>query len=438
MMKKIVLLISILFLVSYVSADFGIDNSNLPRIERQVPTIVNINQSNVNITNINVTNSLNNTNIGYTNQTLQWVNQNFSGAAITMGQVLEFFNGLGVLLGTISGVGGNFLFASNGSMLFDADVGAVGGKILYNQFINDTDIVIGSLTNLESIYFNGTTGETKFNTPVNMTSALRVLGPIGLGKAVPQAGTMINAEVNDSTTRIMQFIGTRGGAGTNNILPFNLDINYNVTGTQSPQLTNTFSSTMISKMNGSSGIFVGVGGLASNEVQQNLTVNLTLVGSYGKIGAFTGTNNNITFNTIALYGSSIPSANLGTLGVQKGYSVYSNGDLGITRDKKIFYDLSITNELATTMGINIHSQTYSEFNTTFMEHRNFINGIFLTKLNTTHFVMNGTIDSQNYSARGIYGLSGTYQVLKDVDLVGLTKTFCNQTFTGGILTSTNC
>jgi hypothetical protein len=46
--------------------------------------------------------------------------------------------------------------------------------------------------------------------------------------------------------------------------------------------------------------------------------------------------------------------------------------------------------------------------------------------------------STGYKVGASTGLSGTYQILKDVDLVGLTKTYCNQTFTGGILTNTTC
>jgi hypothetical protein len=52
--------------------------------------------------------------------------------------------------------------------------------------------------------------------------------------------------------------------------------------------------------------------------------------------------------------------------------------------------------------------------------------------------VNGTTNAVNYSVNGTAGLTGTYQILKDVDLVGLTKTYCNQTFTSGLLTASNC
>jgi hypothetical protein len=50
----------------------------------------------------------------------------------------------------------------------------------------------------------------------------------------------------------------------------------------------------------------------------------------------------------------------------------------------------------------------------------------------------GNLSSSQFAVNGVNGLTGIYQILKDVDLVGLTKTYCNQTFTGGILTNTTC
>lgn len=50
-----------------------------------------------------------------------------------------------------------------------------------------------------------------------------------------------------------------------------------------------------------------------------------------------------------------------------------------------------------------------------------------------NILTNGTL-----IVNGSSGINGTYTILKDVDLVGLTKTYCNLTFTGGLMTGSNC
>lgn len=52
--------------------------------------------------------------------------------------------------------------------------------------------------------------------------------------------------------------------------------------------------------------------------------------------------------------------------------------------------------------------------------------------------VNGTINANALMVNNTAGLNGTYTILKDVDLVGLTKTYCNLTFTGGLMTGSNC
>jgi hypothetical protein len=58
----------------------------------------------------------------------------------------------------------------------------------------------------------------------------------------------------------------------------------------------------------------------------------------------------------------------------------------------------------------------------------------LSGLNATEIINT----QQNFSVNNIQGITGGYTILKDVDLIGLTKTYCNLNFTGGILYSSTC
>ena len=58
----------------------------------------------------------------------------------------------------------------------------------------------------------------------------------------------------------------------------------------------------------------------------------------------------------------------------------------------------------------------------------------LSNLNST-----GNINAQtNFSVNNVQGITKGMTILKDVDLIGLTKTYCDLNFTGGILTSSTC
>jgi hypothetical protein len=64
----------------------------------------------------------------------------------------------------------------------------------------------------------------------------------------------------------------------------------------------------------------------------------------------------------------------------------------------------------------------------------------LTNLHVNGSILaNGTINATiGFGVNGKSGITGNYTILKDVDLVGLTKTYCSMNFTGGILFSSTC
>lgn len=65
--------------------------------------------------------------------------------------------------------------------------------------------------------------------------------------------------------------------------------------------------------------------------------------------------------------------------------------------------------------------------------------IISNDITTRNINATGNINTQaNFSVNNIQGITGGYTILKDVDLIGLTKTYCNLNFTGGILYSTTC
>lgn len=56
-----------------------------------------------------------------------------------------------------------------------------------------------------------------------------------------------------------------------------------------------------------------------------------------------------------------------------------------------------------------------------------------------NILANGTINATSgLGVNGNSGITGNYTILKEVDLVGLTKTYCSMNFTGGILFSSTC
>jgi hypothetical protein len=58
---------------------------------------------------------------------------------------------------------------------------------------------------------------------------------------------------------------------------------------------------------------------------------------------------------------------------------------------------------------------------------------------TSKLDVNGTINSKaNYQINGTNGITQTITILKDVDFLGMLKTYCNVTYTGGIVTNTTC
>jgi hypothetical protein len=59
---------------------------------------------------------------------------------------------------------------------------------------------------------------------------------------------------------------------------------------------------------------------------------------------------------------------------------------------------------------------------------NFSGNLYVTK----------NITSSGYLWNNNAGITKEIQILKDVDLVGLTKTYCNITYSGGIVTNTTC
>lgn len=56
-----------------------------------------------------------------------------------------------------------------------------------------------------------------------------------------------------------------------------------------------------------------------------------------------------------------------------------------------------------------------------------------------NILANGTINATGGFGVGTKsGITGNYTILKDVDLVGLTKTYCFFNITGGLITGSNC
>ena len=53
-------------------------------------------------------------------------------------------------------------------------------------------------------------------------------------------------------------------------------------------------------------------------------------------------------------------------------------------------------------------------------------------------ITTGNITANNFFAGKQQGINANITILKDVDLIGLTKTYCHQNFTGGLLTWTDC
>jgi hypothetical protein len=67
------------------------------------------------------------------------------------------------------------------------------------------------------------------------------------------------------------------------------------------------------------------------------------------------------------------------------------------------------------------------------------------RLKSTGLNIKGNLNvTGNVTANGIYkignqnGINGNFTILKDVDLIGLTKTYCNLNFSGGILVGSSC
>ena len=118
-------------------------------------------------------------------------------------------------------------------------------------------------------------------------------------------------------------------------------------------------------------------------------------------------------------------------------------------------NIIITRRINITTNVTNVSNTYNNYTNNYNQSLNTSDSVMFNNLTATNIFatgnvgigtagptdklsVGGTINALALKVNNTAGLNATYTILKDVDLVGLTKTYCNLTFTGGLMTGSNC